>query len=222
MAKGKARRELFSVVEVKETMTVRERRPICGRLRMIDRPLSLHAGGVYRADDKDKAKYEANRRDLARKARRLMSLVERTKRKNHPAQDRTWLGGAEKAVAFEIVKLDGRIKVREKRWSHGLLCDTERQLSVLEGAVWRASADDKIFNEAGRREVAREGRNLLPPAEIARIRKKLGLSQRRLSEILTGSTSAFQKYEAGSAVPCRAVSMVLEMLDKHPEWLAKR
>jgi DNA-binding transcriptional regulator YiaG len=221
MAKGRIRKEVFSVVEMTDRMIVRERRFLCGRLRMVDRPLSLHAGGVYRADDKDKAKYDANRWDVARRARRLLGPKDRGKRKYDLRQDKTWSGSEEKRVVFSIVKADGRLVVREKRWSGGMLCDTERQLSLFDGIVWRPSPEDKRFNEARRRELVREGRGLLAPAEIKRIRKKLGVSQRRLSEILTGSASLLQRYEAGTAVPSVGTSQLLRLLDKYPELLAE-
>jgi DNA-binding transcriptional regulator YiaG len=223
MAKGRTRKELFSVVEIGETMIVRERRQLCGRLRMVDRPLSLHAGGFYQADDKDQATYEANRWDLARKARRLLSPAElaRGKRKYDLAQDKTWSGIEEKDVVFSIVKSDDSIVVREKRWVDGVLCDIERRLSLFEGGIWRASAEDKALNEDRRREVVRKARGLPTPAEIASIRTTTGLSQRALSGRLAGSLSAFQKYEAGNAVPCKPMAALLKLLGKHPELIAE-
>ena len=59
------------------------------------------------------------------------------------------------------------------------------------------------------------------PAEIARVRKKLGLSQRRASELLAGSPHAFQKYEAGTANPSKGFAILLMFLDMDPKLIVK-
>jgi HTH-type transcriptional regulator / antitoxin MqsA len=56
-------------------------------------------------------------------------------------------------------------------------------------------------------------------AELARIRKKLGLSQRRAAAIAGGGINAFSRYENGKARPVAAVVNLFRLLDKHPELI---
>ena len=56
-------------------------------------------------------------------------------------------------------------------------------------------------------------------AELARIRKKLKLSQRRAAEIAGGGVNAFSRYENGKARPVAAVVNLFRLLDKHPELI---
>ena len=57
------------------------------------------------------------------------------------------------------------------------------------------------------------------PAEIARIRTALGLSQRKASELLGGGPRAFQKYESGTQALSVAMSHLLRLLAKDPSRL---
>lgn len=56
-------------------------------------------------------------------------------------------------------------------------------------------------------------------SELARIRKKLNLSQRRAAEITGGGVNAFSRYENGKARPVAAVVNLFRLLDKHPELI---
>ena len=56
-------------------------------------------------------------------------------------------------------------------------------------------------------------------AELARIRKKLKLSQRRAAAITGGGVNAFSRYENGKAKPVAAVVNLFRLLDKHPELI---
>ena len=56
-------------------------------------------------------------------------------------------------------------------------------------------------------------------AELARIRKKLKLSQRRAAAIAGGGVNAFSRYENGKAKPVAAVFNLFRLLDKHPELI---
>jgi HTH-type transcriptional regulator/antitoxin MqsA len=56
-------------------------------------------------------------------------------------------------------------------------------------------------------------------AELARIRKKLKLSQRRAAAIAGGGVNAFSRYENGKARPVAAVINLFRLLDKHPELI---
>lgn len=78
--------------------------------------------------------------------------------------------------------------------------------------------DMKVSDRALNRLKARtEG--LLEPEEIRRIRKKLGLTQENAGQLIGGGPRAFQKYETGDALPSRAISSALVLLDNDPKAL---
>lgn len=56
-------------------------------------------------------------------------------------------------------------------------------------------------------------------AELARIRKKLGLTQKEAALIAGGGHNAFSRYERGEAKPVTAVVNLFRLLDRHPELL---
>ncbi len=57
--------------------------------------------------------------------------------------------------------------------------------------------------------------------ELARIRKKLGLTQSQAAQIAGGGKNAFSRYERGQAKPVSAVIYLFRLLDKHPELLGE-
>ncbi|MBF0182490.1 MAG: type II toxin-antitoxin system MqsA family antitoxin [Magnetococcales bacterium] len=65
---------------------------------------------------------------------------------------------------------------------------------------------------------ARAG-GLLEPSRIRAIREKLGLSQRKASQIIGGGPNAFHKYEQGDVLVSRAASNLLRLLDANPGQL---
>lgn len=56
-------------------------------------------------------------------------------------------------------------------------------------------------------------------AELARIRKKLKLTQQQAAALAGGGKNAFSRYERGQAKPVHAVINLFRLLDKHPELL---
>jgi len=62
---------------------------------------------------------------------------------------------------------------------------------------------------------------ILTPAEVTRIRKHLGLSQRQAGALLGGGPRSFQKYESGTDWVTRAMANLLRLLDKDPSRLAE-
>jgi HTH-type transcriptional regulator / antitoxin MqsA len=60
---------------------------------------------------------------------------------------------------------------------------------------------------------------VLSPSEVAAVREKLGLSQRKAGEILGGGPRAFQKYESGSQAVSAPMSNLLRLLAKDPSRL---
>ncbi|MDO9429097.1 MAG: type II toxin-antitoxin system MqsA family antitoxin [Methylobacterium sp.] len=59
--------------------------------------------------------------------------------------------------------------------------------------------------------------NLATPAEVARLRKTLGLSQAKAGEIFGGGLRAFQKYESGETSTSRVMTNLLRVVSRHPE-----
>jgi len=55
--------------------------------------------------------------------------------------------------------------------------------------------------------------------ELARIRKKLKLTQQEAARITGGGPNAFSRYERGKARPLPAVTNLFHLLDLHPELL---
>jgi len=58
-------------------------------------------------------------------------------------------------------------------------------------------------------------------AELARIRKKLKLTQQAAARLTGGGKNAFSRYERGEAKPMPAVVNLFRLLDRHPELLGE-
>lgn len=56
-------------------------------------------------------------------------------------------------------------------------------------------------------------------AEVRRIRKKLGLTQKQAAAIFGGGVNAFSRYERGEIEPNMATRHLLRLLDAHPGLL---
>jgi HTH-type transcriptional regulator/antitoxin MqsA len=61
--------------------------------------------------------------------------------------------------------------------------------------------------------------DLVDPAFIVKVRKKLALDQREAAEIFGGGVNAFSRYETGKTKPPLALVKLLKVLDLHPELL---
>lgn len=104
--------------------------------------------------------------------------------------------------------------------------DLEEKVRVT--GWWCGSCDEGILTGEELRKYSRALQDLkaraeqvLPPAEVAAIREKLGLSQRQAGELLGGGPRAFQKYEAGSQTPSVPMSHLLTLLARDPRRLAE-
>ncbi len=60
---------------------------------------------------------------------------------------------------------------------------------------------------------------VLGPDEVAQVREKLRLSQRRAGEVLGGGPRAFQKYESGKQAVSVPMSNLLRLLARDPSRL---
>jgi len=56
-------------------------------------------------------------------------------------------------------------------------------------------------------------------AELRRIRKNLGLTQKKAAELFGGGVNAFSEYERGVTQPSKSTVVLLHLLDKHPDLL---
>jgi len=56
-------------------------------------------------------------------------------------------------------------------------------------------------------------------AELARIRKKLKLTQQEAALLTGGGKNAFSRYERGKAKPMQSVRNLFKILDNHPDLL---
>jgi len=61
--------------------------------------------------------------------------------------------------------------------------------------------------------------NQLETAELARIRKKLNLTQQDAARLTGGGPNAFSRYEKGKARPMPAIINLFKLLDNHPDLL---
>jgi HTH-type transcriptional regulator/antitoxin MqsA len=86
------------------------------------------------------------------------------------------------------------------------------------GEVYMNDEDQDVYDRV-LAELKAEVEDVLAPAEVARIRTKLKLSQRRAGRLLGGGTHAFYKYEKGEAMVSDAMANLLRLLDRKPEML---
>lgn len=109
------------------------------------------------------------------------------------------------------IELDGlsRVVPRVKGW-HCPVCG-EIEFAGENDAKRYAVALDVLAAE----------RDVLQREELARIRKRLKLTQVQAAAIAGGGPNAFSRYERGKARPVAAVVNLFRLLDKHPELLVE-
>ena len=92
--------------------------------------------------------------------------------------------------------------------AHGAFCDRcadgFAEFDAAEEAAWLAFRDRVDAAQA---------------ADLARIRKKLKLTQVQAAQLAGGGKNAFSRYERGQAKPLAAVVNLFRLLDRHPELL---
>jgi HTH-type transcriptional regulator/antitoxin MqsA len=99
-----------------------------------------------------------------------------------------------------------------------------RKLKTL--GWWCSQCGEAIFDGPALRarekaflELKADVDGVLGPAEVARIRTALGLSQRKAGEVLGGGPRAFQKYESGKQAVSVPMSHLLRLLASDPSRL---
>lgn len=81
-----------------------------------------------------------------------------------------------------------------------------------------SSLDDKsVLLDIQEHKARIEG--LLTPKTIVKIRKKLKLNQKEASQLFGGGINSFNRYESGVYSIPRPLSLLLTLLDHHPEQL---
>lgn len=117
------------------------------------------------------------------------------------------VGGLHDGVKTITQEYKGHIFSSE---THGAFCDhcTDGfvEFDAAEEAAWMAFRDQVDAAEA---------------AELARIRKKLKLTQMEAAQLAGGGKNAFSRYERGQAKPVAAVLNLFRLLDRHPELLGE-
>ena len=97
-----------------------------------------------------------------------------------------------------------------KSEAHGAFCDHCSdgfvEFDAEEEQAWLAFRDRIDAEEA---------------AELARIRKKLKLTQLEAAHLAGGGKNAFSRYERGQTKPVAAVVNLFRLLDRHPELLSE-
>lgn len=98
-----------------------------------------------------------------------------------------------------------------------------RSVEIDQPGLWCTQCDEAIFagedlaiRERALATIKAEIVGVLPPAEVKRIRTKIGLGVREAGRLLGGGQFAFQKYERGSAVVSHPMANLLRLLDKNP------
>ena len=123
--------------------------------------------------------------------------------------------GKQCPLCFEGILQDGigsqRLEYRGQIYEHavrGAFCthchDGFPAHDAQEETAWRAFRDRVDAEEI---------------AELARIRKKLKLTQLEAAKLAGGGKNAFSRYERGQAKPVAAVINLFRLLDRHPDLL---
>lgn len=79
------------------------------------------------------------------------------------------------------------------------------------------SGIDMEVSDAALKQLKIEAEKLLAPADVKRIRAKIGLTQQQAGAIIGGGPNAFQKYESGEVTVSKGISNLLRVLERHPE-----
>ncbi len=112
----------------------------------------------------------------------------------------------------------------EKRADKITYLGKSRTLKTL--GWWCSKCDEAILDGEALRlremaflELKAEVDGVLGPAEVAKVRASLGLSQRKAGEVLGGGPRAFQKYEAGTQAVSVPMAHLLRLLGNDPARL---
>jgi len=84
-----------------------------------------------------------------------------------------------------------------------------------------AVVDPETLKKSGKllKDFQRQVDGLLTGQQIKRIRKKLGLTQEQMAEIVGGGLKSFARYESGQVCQSKGMDNLLLILDAYPEML---
>ncbi len=84
-----------------------------------------------------------------------------------------------------------------------------------------AIVDPETLKKSGKmlKEFQRQVDGLLTGQQIKTIRKKLGLTQEQMAEIVGGGLKSFARYESGKICQSKGMDNLLRILDAYPEML---
>lgn len=84
-----------------------------------------------------------------------------------------------------------------------------------------AIVDPETLKKSGKmlKDFQRQVDGLLTGQQIKRIRKKLGLTQEQMAEIVGGGLKSFARYESGQVCQSKGMDNLLRILDAYPEML---
>lgn len=85
-------------------------------------------------------------------------------------------------------------------------------------SILDAAESDRVMREMAAFS-KRVNADIVDPAFIAEVRKKLNLDQREAAEIFGGGVNAFSRYENGKTKPPLALIKLLRLLDRYPDLL---
>jgi len=86
---------------------------------------------------------------------------------------------------------------------------------------WEAIVDPDTLKKTGKmlKDFQRQVDGLLTGQQIKGIRKKLGLTQEQMAEIVGGGLKSFARYESGKICQSKGMDNLLRILDAYPEML---
>ncbi|MDA3898709.1 MAG: type II toxin-antitoxin system MqsA family antitoxin [Desulfobacteraceae bacterium] len=84
-----------------------------------------------------------------------------------------------------------------------------------------AIVDPETLKTSGKllKDFQRQVDGLLTGKQIKQVRKKLGLTQEQMSEIVGGGLKSFARYESGQICQSKGMDNLLRILDAYPEML---
>jgi HTH-type transcriptional regulator / antitoxin MqsA len=140
-----------------------------------------------------------------------------------------WMSGQNPSVAGPPSSVGvRRVQRRTMRWEkHDDVLTYQGHTRTIQSLGWWCTdCDEGILTGAALVAHAKAFANLkaevdgvLAPDEVAAIREKLKLSQRKAGALLGGGPRGFQKYESGTQVPSVSMSHLLRLLASDPKRL---
>ena len=98
---------------------------------------------------------------------------------------------------------------------------------VMAPGYWCASCHEVLFTDDDNKitdqalhELKAEKAGVMTPAQITAARESMGLNKQDANELLGLAERAFSKYEAGSVLPSKSTSQLIDILANVPEALA--